>query len=217
MPKISQDKRDARRQRILDAALICFARDGFHNTTTADLVRESGVSQGALYLYFANKDDIILALADDRHQSEAMLSALARKEQDPVRGLARLIELHGRGLGDPQRLAMRGVGVQGWGEAIRNPKVKAAVLEGLDAVREAIVHLIERGQRTGQIRAEADPVAAARTLIAVFHGFVLQAVWGEAIDLSACGQVLRSMIGEGLLTEAGRASWRETELEPASH
>ncbi len=210
MPKISQDQKDARRQRILDAALVCFARDGFHNTTTADLVRESGVSQGALYLYFAGKDDIILALADDRHQSEAMLSALAQKEQDPVRGLARLIELHGRGLGDPERLAARGVGVQGWGEAIRNPKVKAAVLEGLDSVREAITRLIERGQHTGQIRVDIDPAAFARTLIAVFHGFVLQAVWGEAIDLHACGQVLWAMIGEGLLTDAGRASWRET-------
>ena len=66
MPKISTAQRETRRQQILDAALRCFSRDGFHNTTTADIVGESGVSQGTLYLYFTTKDDIIVALADDR-------------------------------------------------------------------------------------------------------------------------------------------------------
>src|SRR5580704_9075040 len=104
MPKITDAQRETRRQQILDAALVCFSRDGFHATTTADIVRESGVSQGTLYLYFATKDDIVVALADDRHQGEAFLNALAEREQDPVRGLLALIELHGQGLTDPRRV-----------------------------------------------------------------------------------------------------------------
>ena len=79
-------------------------------------MRESGISQGALYLYFANKDDIVVALADERHQQEAFLNALAEREQDPIRGLARLIDLHGSGLKDPARADLRRVGIQGWGE-----------------------------------------------------------------------------------------------------
>jgi AcrR family transcriptional regulator len=208
MPKVSEAHRDARRQRILDAALRCFSRDGFHNTTTADIVRESGVSQGSLYLHFATKDDIVLALADDRHQGEAFLNALAQREQDPIRALALLIELHGKGLTDPQRVDGRRVGVQGWGEALRSPRIKASVVEGLSKVREAIVGLIERGQRTGQIRASVDPDAVARTLIAIFQGFVLQMAWGEDIDPAARGRVIRAMI-RGLLTPAGDASWDE--------
>ena len=82
MPKISDIQRETRRRQILDAALRCFSRDGFHATTTADIVRESGVSQGTLYLYFATKDDIVVALADDRHQAEAFLNALAESEPD---------------------------------------------------------------------------------------------------------------------------------------
>jgi AcrR family transcriptional regulator len=210
VPKISQAQRDVRRQQILDAALLCFSRDGFHNTTTADIVRESGVSQGTLYLYFATKDDIVVALADDRHQGEAFVGAVAKAEQDPVRGLFLLIELHGKGLADPHRLAMRRVGVQGWGEALRNPRIQASVVEGLARVREAIVALIERGQRTGQIRHEVDPDAVSRTLIATFHGFVLQFAWGEEIDLAACGQVIGDMIRHSLLTPAGRASLDKT-------
>lgn len=216
MPKITQARRDARRQQILDAALRCFSRDGFHGTTTADIVRESGVSQGTLYLYFATKDDIVVALADDRHQGEAFLNALAQREQDPIRGLFLLIELHGKGLADPGRVDARRVGVQGWGEALRNPRIQASVIEGLSIVREAIIRLIERGRRTGQIRPGVDPEALSRTFIAMFQGLVLQAAWGEEIRLAACGEVARDMIYGSLLTPAGRAAFDKMAPTPVS-
>ncbi len=207
MPKISQAQRETRRQQILDAALRCFSRDGFHNTTTADIVRESGVSQGTLYLYFATKDDIVVALADDRHQNEAFINALAQSEQDPIRGLITLIELYGQGLTDPRHIDMRRVGIQGWGEALRNDRIRASTLEGLSMVREAIVRLIERGQHTGQIRADLDADSIARTLVATFQGLVLQLAWGEDVALGGCGQIVRSMIRDSLLTPEGRASF----------
>lgn len=206
MPKISEAQRESRRQQILDAALRCFSRDGFHNTTTADIVRESGVSQGTLYLYFATKDDIILALAEDRHQSEAFLDALAMSEQDPVQGLLTLIELHGRGLDDPQRMDARRVGVQGWAEALRSEAIHDSVVGGIARVRVGIVRLIARGQASGQIRPEVEPDAVARMLIAVFQGFVLQAAWGEALDLAACGRTIRDVIC-AMLTPRGRETY----------
>ena len=152
MPKISAAQKQTRRQQILDAALRCFSRDGFHNTTTADIVRESGVSQGTLYLYFKTKDDIIVALADDRHQGEAFLGAMAQSEQDPIKGLSLLLELHGSSLENPERTDARRVGIQGWAEALRNPTIHAKITEGTSLVRGEIIRLIERGQRTGQIR-----------------------------------------------------------------
>lgn len=206
MPKITAAQRETRRQSILEAALVCFSRDGFHNTTTADIVREAGVSQGTLYLYFATKDDIIVALADDRHQREAFLNALAQREPDPLRGLLTLFDLHGDGLRDGDRLDARRVGVQGWAEALRSPRIHDSVVAGLTTVRDAIVRLIERGQHTGQIRAEIDAEALARTLIATYQGMVLQLAWGENIDHAACRQLMRDIIG-GLLTPTGRASY----------
>ncbi len=205
MPKITEAKRESRRQQILDAALICFSRDGFHATTTADIVHESGVSQGSLYLYFATKEDIVVALADDRHQREAFLNALAHSEPDPVHGLFLMIELYGKSLVDPRRIAGRRVGIQGWAEALRNERIRESVTSGLATVRAALVRLIERGQRAGEVRADVEPEAAARIMIATFQGLILQATW-EAIDLSAVGRLMRRMIADAFLTDAGRTA-----------
>jgi AcrR family transcriptional regulator len=201
MPKITDAKRESRRQQILQAALRCFSRDGFHATTTADIVRESGVSQGTLYLYFKTKDDIIVALADDRHQGDAYLNALAQSEQDPVDGLALLLEVYGHSLEDPARRDMRRVSIQGWAEALRNPTIRARVREGMVSVRAAIVRLIERGQKAGQFKKSANAPAVAQTLIAVFQGLTLQANMGEELNLGAVGGLLKDMIRGALLTD----------------
>jgi AcrR family transcriptional regulator len=202
MPKISDLQRESRRQQILDAARRCFSRDGFHNTTTADIVRESGVSQGTLYLYFTTKDDIILALADDRHQAEAYVGALAQSEQDPIEGLSLLLELHGESLVDQQRTDARRVGVLGWAEALRNPVVHQNITANIASVRGEIARLIARGQAAGQIRAEFDPEAVAQVLIAIFQGLSLSATLRGDADLAGVGPVVREMIRTTLFTEA---------------
>src|SRR5882672_5665332 len=61
VPKVSDSHLQSRRQAILHAAATCFARDGFHRTSMHDIVRESGVSAGLMYRYFAGKDDMIAA------------------------------------------------------------------------------------------------------------------------------------------------------------
>src|ERR1700743_3468381 len=101
MPKISQAKRDARQQQILDAALACFSENGFHQTGMADIVRRSGLSHGAVYLYFQSKDDLIAALAVDRHRQEALLNAAAHHTSNPIEGFHALVRTYAQALSDP--------------------------------------------------------------------------------------------------------------------
>src|SRR5262245_27456070 len=54
----------ARRDEILEAALWVISRNGFHNTSMAAIATRSGVSRAAVYQYFSDKGDILLALAD---------------------------------------------------------------------------------------------------------------------------------------------------------
>ncbi len=210
MPKISQLRRDARRQQILDAALACFSEEGFHQTGMAEIVRRSGLSHGAVYGYFPSKGDIIEALADDRHQREALLNAVALQTRDPIDGLHRLVRAYGAWLNNPDGTSGRRVGVHGWAEALRNDRVRALVVAGIDVPRTIIVELIERGQRSGQISGRVSADAVARTLIALFQGFVLQVSWGESIDIDACVIAVNHML-EGLVLAGGPAGSRRVE------
>ena len=201
MPKISAQQREARRARILEAALKCFSRDGFHQTTTADIVRESGVSQGALYLYFKSKNEVIAALADDRHHREAALNALAEHEQDPLRSILALIRLYAERLSDPAHTDVLRVGMQGWAEALRNEYVRAGVLEGVSRARAALVRVIRRGQKRGVFTREIDATAMARVLVATFQGFVLQAAWEPKLDLGPCFELVTNLVQNFLVSK----------------
>ncbi|MBR0827914.1 TetR/AcrR family transcriptional regulator [Bradyrhizobium manausense] len=199
MPKISDQKRESRRQQILEAALACFSKDGFHQTGMADIVKRSGLSHGAVYLYFQSKDDLIEALADDRHRREAVLNSVVQGARDPLEGLRALVGVYAQWLTDPAGEARRRVGIHGWAEALRNRRVRASVVEGIDMPRAVIVALIERAQHDGLFKRDVSADAIARILIAMFQGFVLQKSWGEDFDIEACMVAVDGVI-EGFRT-----------------
>src|SRR5436190_16430993 len=63
VPRLTPERREARRAEILAAARRCFARDGFHPTSMPDIAREAGLSTGAFYRYFTSKDEVVLEVA----------------------------------------------------------------------------------------------------------------------------------------------------------
>src|SRR5215210_5266667 len=77
-PETSTD----RPEQILNAAIVCFAKCGFHQTSMHDISAEAGISVGLIYRYFANKEAVIAAIAD-RHKSEIQC-LLERAEQAPT-------------------------------------------------------------------------------------------------------------------------------------
>jgi AcrR family transcriptional regulator len=195
MPKISQDQRDARQHQILDAALACFSENGFHQTGMADIVKRSGLSHGAVYLYFKSKDDIIEALAVDRHRQETILNAVTDHVEDPIAALRALILAYAHWLTDPGAEPTQRVSINGWSEALRSERVRAGVVEGIDAPRQMITDLIKRAQSRGLWDRNTNPDAVARTLIAVFQGFLLQRVWNEPLDIDAILSTVEQMLG----------------------
>jgi AcrR family transcriptional regulator len=199
MPKISELRRESRREQVLVAALALFSENGFHQTGMADIVRRSGMSHGAVYVYFPSKDDIIEALADDRHQREALLNSVAQEADNPIEGLVALIRTYAGWLVDPAGEPRRRVGINGWAEALRSQRVHAVVIEGIRVPHAIIAGLVERAQRMELLPRDLSADAIARSLIALFQGFVLQAAWGEKIDIDACVAVVERML-KGLET-----------------
>src|SRR2546423_6618510 len=130
MPRVSDEHLDARRRQIIDAAIVCFARDGFHRATMQDVCREAHLSAGAIYRYFSSKDAIIEAIADERHAREAEFMELARSAGGGADGIRAL----GRGsfasLADSDARLPRPLGLPGWAEAPRHPRVHKLVMPG---------------------------------------------------------------------------------------
>ena len=194
MPKVSQAHLDARRTQIVDAAIACFARDGFHRATMQDICREAQLSPGALYHYFSGKDEIVEAIAAERHYRESGFMELAEAAGGGVAGLRALGRAFFRSLADPDERQRRRLGVQVWAEAIRNPAIHDIIMPGIDRPREAIAALVRESQERGELSGELDADSFARAMIALFQGFVLQQAWDERVDVEAYVATLEAIV-----------------------
>ena len=92
MPKISEERKQAKRGEILQAARRCFARYGYEGATVARLEEETGVSRGAIFNYFPNKQALFVELAVDSSERltalwleqgfRALLDAIVHEDPD---------------------------------------------------------------------------------------------------------------------------------------
>jgi len=94
-------------QRILEAAIAVFAERGFHNSRVSDVASRAGVADGTIYLYFKNKEEILMEAinsAFDAFMKHARteIAAIA----SPVDKLRRLAFLHLEALGSNRNLAI---------------------------------------------------------------------------------------------------------------
>lgn len=183
MPKVSQQYLDGRRSEILDAAIACFSRDGLHRATMKNIVRESGLSPGAIYNYFNSKEEIIEAIAERRQEKERelVLDAIERGRADNA--LARVRDAFLDDLGNPKERLRRRVSVQLWAEAQRSPSVRKIVRHSFEEPRRLLTEALLDAQKKGAIARWADADAIACFVIAAFHGLVLQQEWDN--DFSA--------------------------------
>ena len=194
MPRISAARASAQRERILDAALTCFAREGFHAATMQDIVAESGLSPGAIYGYFKGKTEVVMAIASERHAMERqrMQQALAAADLDT--SLVRLVEGFVLGLRDPLEKTWRRLAVQLWAESLSNPRLKREALAGVGQAVEILSPMIRKAQREGRWPRHLDPESAARVMVAVLQGISLQLAWDDTIDIPSFASALRIMI-----------------------
>src|SRR5215217_5540170 len=148
MPQPHTDSVPDRRSQILEAALVCFAKRGFHQTSMHDISGEAGISVGLIYRYFENKEAVISAMAD-RHKEEIQ-QMLERARQAPslLESLEILFTAHC--CEDAPQVVSAFV-VDLYAEASRNPHVADLVRDVLQTAMAGVRDLIARapeGQNT---------------------------------------------------------------------
>jgi AcrR family transcriptional regulator len=189
MPKVSEEYRQARRAQILAAARRRFIRQGFQETSMADLLAEAGLSSGAVYNYFSSKEEMILAIAEENiGQVISVLreSATGAHRDSPGAALANVVDLIRARHIDNEFAAMS---VMVWSEAIRNPALAAQLTALRDEARSYFAGLATDIGLPEGISAQS----LATILASIVPGFILQlAVFGSdaAENLAATARAL---------------------------
>jgi TetR/AcrR family fatty acid metabolism transcriptional regulator len=94
-------------QRILDAAIEVIAQNGFFHSRVAEIAERAGVADGTIYLYFKNKDELLMAAIDSAfHRFIRRARAALETITDPCEKLRRIAFLHLEGLGSKRNLAI---------------------------------------------------------------------------------------------------------------
>ncbi|MEV7894899.1 TetR/AcrR family transcriptional regulator [Streptomyces cyaneofuscatus] len=184
MARVSQEHLDARRRQILDGAARCFARNGFHGTSMQDVLKEVGLSAGAVYRYFPGKEDIIAAITEETFATiRGAFEEAGRMTPPPTPDvllgsvLGRVLsgELHGL-----ERRTFAALAVQLWSETLRDRRLAAQLDDGYATMRAAWTRLVEAYRDAGILSGDVEADHVARTMIATAQGFIVQeALFGD--------------------------------------
>lgn len=180
---------ERRRRQILDAAIACFRRRGFHQATMAEICAEAGVSAGALYRYFSSKADIIGAIAEDKRGESDQAFLRAAEEQGFIPAMC----LAARGFFDKFAEGDGALIADIFSEAIRDDAV-AAPLRASDAQSVKIfMQAVKAAQKRGEIAATLDPEIVTDTLFAALEGIGLRRAFRRDIDPDAAVSQFRAL------------------------
>ncbi|MFI5712211.1 TetR/AcrR family transcriptional regulator [Kribbella sp. NPDC051620] len=176
MPKVTEEHRANRRREIVLAARKCVMDQGFHKTTMADVIRESGLSAGAVYGYFKSKEEIVSAIADDALSTIDQLFEGILNSPDPVTPVdaLRAVLEHVLRIAEMPDNDLTRVAIQAWAEALHNDAIMVTASSKYRMLRSNFEAVARRAQADGTVDPEADPKLIAQALFGMVPGFVLQ-------------------------------------------
>lgn len=188
------DHRSEQRQRILAAAMECFAREGFHGASMQKICAAAGMSPGALYRYFPSKELLIAAIVEgERAERLAFFDAIVRAPSV----LSALTQCM-REVLEEGCLASAGLGPEIMAESIRNADLRAAV-EPSEEESRAQMRMALAG---ASARGEIDPALDLDTVVmmlqvigdGIFLHHRLHPDWRLAERLPAFEMLMRRML-----------------------
>lgn len=211
MPKVSDEHKDAVRRRIMDAALTCLMRNGYHGITTRELLAEADLSTGTFYNYFATKEHLYEALAE-----ELLTEDLERLRESGFEGKGTgyglLRFLSDYALVDPEAA----VAVSSFRGRMQT---NADAHEAIDRLNRFVVDeftpLVEKAKADGFLRDDLDAEAVVELLDIVWDGLGRREATGTfQTSYRRIGDTVLKVLLQGILADPGAVDPAETEPRP---
>lgn len=192
-----------KRERILEGALKAFAKKGFYNTKVSEIASEAGVADGTIYLYFKNKDDLLISLFEDRMEwvNDRLQSELGAVEGGVIEKLQAFVQLHfslaveHRDLAEFITVELRQSAK--FVKEYKNPKFG-------DYLR-ILQRLIEQGQEQGVFRQDVDGRLVSRAIFGALDEVLLQLTLSRSApaDVVSESQQISRILIDGLIVRPG--------------
>ena len=191
MPRLRPDTQRARQEHILDAALLCFARAGFHATTMMDICKEANVSPGAVYVYFASKEDLIAGLCErDRNEFAERFAQLAAAP-DLLQALNTIGEHY---FVEEPAVKQRFVVEMGV-ESTRNPRIAEIFMSVDKYCCDSFQALFQRLKDEGRIAPAIDIPTLAKVFNIIGDGMFWRRAIEPGFDARAVLPVITALVG----------------------
>src|SRR5947209_5089093 len=196
-PRLDQRTRAARqegretRAELLNAGLRVFARHGYRDAGVDEIAAEAGYSKGALYWHFSGKEDLLLALIDERIDAPMRDRVALLASAPPDRDMsAEGTRTFAKQLNEEREALL--LEREYWSLAIRDPELRARYIQRQTELRDALAAALEARARhlgTPNLTTPAEDVAR----------IVMSIIGGLGIDeLTEPGSIQPELLGEAL-------------------
>lgn len=188
--KVDPEKHDEKRRELLEAARRCFLREGLRGASTAMICKEAGISPGHLYHYFASKELIVEAMAEEYlRRLHGYFADQPEGADTPTVLLSEIWSM--RGWGDVEHCRIL---FELLAEAGRNPRIRTILQENTTGVCAILSQTLRAGQAKGEVDAALDPDQVAAMLVAVVDAAPMLPLMVEGLDFAASRNLLTLIV-----------------------
>jgi len=205
------------RKQLMNSAIDCFARLGYQGTSIDRVARDAGVTKGAVYYHFRDKEDLLFAAVKDRIGSfEKRVLAAVGPSTDAIEKLRQVIDtcFFHTTVSNHRRFIITLMI-----EALdTNPRLSAEFRNILRRMRTFLGRVVREGQQRGELRTDVSPEAAAAAIMGGIIGAEVQHYQDrEEVDLRQVLDTLveqlsawlmpRSSAPAGVAAGGGKRTW----------
>jgi TetR/AcrR family fatty acid metabolism transcriptional regulator len=190
--------RSEKRERILAAAERVFAEHGFFHARVSEIAREAKVADGTIYLYFKNKDDLLISLFESRmeHVTDELAAAIAAAPPDPAARLGAFVVTYTRlVVGNPALAEVLTVELRQSSKFMKeyqNPRFGDFL--------KLLAGIVSEGQESGAFDSALPAPLCARAIFGMLDELAL--AWllsrGEKFDMLRAASAIESLVLKGL-------------------
>jgi AcrR family transcriptional regulator len=169
----SAARRGTAKERLFVAAGRVFANRGYHGSSVDEIVNAAGVTKGALYGHFASKQDLFIALLEDRIGGPAVALAELSETVLPGEGIAESV---GQGLStlvEEQRDAVL-LTFEFWALAVRDPTIRERYTAWLELLTDAVARAVTARHEATGVPLTMDARDIATGILALGHGLAMR-------------------------------------------